>query len=419
MSPRYKPKETRDGLAMFGTIPVGSAPDVDPLVQLRGLKPSDGAVPYRAMRGLEEIGEGDSCHSWWGDRLMLADSRARANRAVTSPIYRGRDPGDVDRPGVGTEQDIAAAEERLRLSASIGATELRDMSSSGNPFVPVGVAVYVAQEFAVAARARASLFAALPQLPLPQYGLKVEVPRLTGGGSVAVITSDNSTVTEVDPTTALASSGRAYISGDVDVSRQLLEFSRPGWDQVMSADLGRALGVAVDSQLVTGSNTSGQTEGLATVSGINTVTYTDASPTVNKTVSKIWAAFQAIVESGGGPPEPGDGYLVVLAPRRLAQLSANSGSTSSLSLPPLPGRAVATSGVRLTLGGGTEDEIFVIARDEVFVGATAPILATYPEVGSSTLTVRLQARQSVAAMFSRQPKAICRISGTGLVAPTL
>jgi hypothetical protein len=206
----------------------------------------------------------------------------------------------------------------------------------------------------------------------------------------------------------------------VDVSRQLLEQARPRFDQVISADLGRALGVAVDSQLVTGTNANGQTEGLATVSGINTVTYTDASPTVTKTISKIWAGFQAIAESGGGPPEPGpDNYVVVMAPRRLAQLSANSGLTSAPILPPLPGRVVATSGVRLTLGGGTEDEIFVIARDEVFVGADAPVLQAFPEVGSGTLTVRLQARQSVAAMFSRQPKAIARISGTGLAAPTL
>jgi hypothetical protein len=31
----------------------------------------------------------------------------------------------------------------------------------------------------------------------------------------------------------------------------------------------------------------------------------------------------------------------------------------------------------------------------------------------------LQARQYAAAMFARQPKAICRISGTGLTPPVL
>jgi hypothetical protein len=390
-----------------------------PFVQMRGLKPSDGGVPYRVMRRLEEIGEGDNCHSWWGDKLKVADSRARANAATSSPIYRGRDPGDIDRPGA--DLGLDDAEERLRIAAAIGATELRDLSSSGNTFVPSGVAVYVATEFAVAARARASLFAALPQLTLPQYGLKVEVPKLTAGGSVAVVASDNATVTEVDPTTGLASSTRAYVAGQVDVSRQLLEMSRPGFDQVMSADLGRALGVAVDSQLVTGTNANGQTEGLATVSGAIAVTYTDASPTTNKTVSKIWEAFRQISEQGGGPPEPGpENYIVAMAPRRLAQLSANSGSTSAVTMPPLPGRVVATSGIRTVLGAGTnEDEIYVICRSETFVGASEPVLAVYPEVGSATLTVRLQARQSVAAMFSRQPKAIARISGTGLAAPVL
>jgi hypothetical protein len=392
-------------------------------VQIRGRRSSTiTAEPYAPMRGLQEIQDGDRVDSWWGDQLMLADSQERSRRASGSPLLRGRDQGDPDRPGIGTPDDLAAAQERLRLARVFAGRELRDMSASGNPFVPAGVAVYVAEEFSAAARARASLFDALPQRLLPRFGLKVEVPKLTGGGSVAVVASENTAVSETDPTTGLASSGRAYVAGIVDVSRQLLELSRPSFDQVISADLGRALGVAVDQQLVAGTNLNGQTEGLATVSGINSVAYTDASPTPNELVSKIWAGFQAIAESGGGPSEPGDdNYLIAMAPRRISWLAANTGQTAAVpALPALPGRVVASPGIRTTLGAGTnEDEIYLIARGEVFVGADPPTLAVYPEIGSGTLTVRLQARQSLAAMFSRQPKAIARISGTGLVAPTL
>jgi HK97 family phage major capsid protein len=312
------------------------------------------ADPYRHMRTGEGVLPGDVVASWFRDRLLIAESQARAQAAIRSPVLRGRDQGDPNDPTADDGLDVA--KERLRIAATLGVRELRDLSSSGNAFVPAGAAVYVAEEFSAAARARASLFNALRSRQLPAAGMKIEVPKFTGGAAVAVQSPENSAVQETDPTTGLASSNIAYVAGMVDASRQLFDFARPGFDQVLAADLGRALGVAVDQQLVSGTNANGQTEGLITVSGTIAVSYVDASPTVNKTVSKIWEAFRQIAEQGGGPPEPGaDNYLVVMAPRRLAQLSANSGSTSSLSLPPLPGLAVATSGVRTTLGGGTED----------------------------------------------------------------
>lgn len=248
------------------------------------------------------------------------------------------------------------------------------------------------------------------------------MPRLATGAAVAVVASEGAVVQETDPTSALASSNKALVSGQVDVSRQLLEFSRPGIDEVLAADLGNDTGLKIDSQLIAGTNTAGQTQGMAGLSGINTVTHTSGTPTAAALISKIWAAWQAIVDAGGGPPEPGpESYLVVVAPRRAAFLGADAGQTSATPVVPgLPGRLVVSPGIRQNLGASTsEDEVFVIARDEVFVALGRPVFAAYTEVGSSTLTVRLQARQYAGAMFARQPKAICRISGTGLVPPVL
>jgi Phage capsid family len=424
VSPRYEPRPQRslhatEPGASAGEIPAGVGASEQPEFLLRGRQQSGiAADPYRQMRQLEDVDEGVSVNSWWRDQLIIADSRVSADRAFAARARR-LDGGDPENPAA--DDELEDAKERLRISRAFAERELRDLSSSGNTFIPAGAAVYVASEFSVAARARASLFDALPQRPLPEFGLKVEVPRLVTGGSVAVVASENSAVSETDPTSALASSARAYLAGNVDVSRQLLELARPGIDQVVSRDLGRDLGLKVDQQLVTGSNAAGQTEGLATVAGTIAITYTAATPTLNKLVSAIWDGARQIAEQGGGPSElTPDNYLVVMAPRRFAYLSANTGSTSgSVTMPPLPGQAVATPGCRTVLGAGTnEDEIYVIAKDEVFVGSTPPMLAIYPEAGSSTLTVRLQARQSVATMFSRQPKAIARISGTGLVSPT-
>jgi hypothetical protein len=251
--------------------------------------------------------------------------------------------------------------------------------------------------------------------------MKWEVPRFSSGASVAIQASENAAISETDPTTALASSNIATIAGQVDSSRQLWDLARPGFDEALSRELGAALGAAVDVELVAGTNASGRPLGLANVSGINTVTWTDASPTAAEFVSKTWDAYRLIVENAGGPANPSpDDYLIVVHPRRLGFLSAASGNTAGLAgLPPLPGRVVASVGIRTNLGAGTEDEAYVIARDEVFVSGNAPRFFVHESVGSGTLTVRFQAMQYVAPMFNRRPKAIARISGSGMSAPTL
>lgn len=255
--------------------------------------------------------------------------------------------------------------------------ERRDLSTgagTGGAFVPQGAAVYIAEAFVPSAVGRAALYAALPKRDLPDVGMKWEVPIFGSGAGVAVQASENAAVQETDPTSSLASSNISTVAGQVDSARQLWDFARPGWDQALAADLGSALGAAVDVELVAGTNASGRTLGLANVSGVNAVTYTDASPTAAEFVSKLWEGYDQIVLNGGGPAEPGpENYIVAVHPRRLGFISAAAGNTGGLAgLPSLPGALVATTGIRTNLGGGTEDEAYVIARQEVFVSSNAP-----------------------------------------------
>jgi hypothetical protein len=85
---------------------------------------------------------------------------------------------------------------------------------------------------------------------------------------------------------------------------------------------------------------------------------------------------------------------VAVHPRRLGFISAAAGNTGGLAgLPPLLGALVATTGIRTNLGGGTEDEAYVIARQEVFVSSNAPKFRVAESVGSGTLTLRFSAWQ--------------------------
>jgi hypothetical protein len=360
--------------------------------------------------------------SFWFDLLLERESEQRVQQGLSNPAVAGRDPGVPSDPAL--DHQLAAARERLATVRKYDRYELdrraqRDLTSSG--FVPAaGSPMFIAEMFATAARARAALAAALPQQPLPPTGDHVEVPRLATGAAVAVVASEGAVVQETDPTSALATSNKAMISGQVDVSRQLLAFSRPGIEQVLAADLGAATGLLLDQQLVAGTNSAGQTMGLASVVGINTVSYTAATPSAAAFASKVWAAYEAIVSAGGGPADP-SAYLTVMAPRRLAWYQAFGGASSATPVQPgLPGQVIAVPGVRANLGASTsEDEVFVLARDELPIALGRPMFQVFEDVLSATQTVRLAARQYAATLFPRSPKSIARISGSGLVAPTL
>jgi hypothetical protein len=169
----------------------------------------------------------------------------------------------------------------------------------GGAFVPPGPPDYLADRFATSARAQATVAAALGVEPLREFGMALDVPRIETGAATAVQTAENAAVQETDPDLAIASSRVAYIAGQVDASRQLVERSNPAFDLVIAAELGKDLGLKVDVQALYGTNASGETLGLKNTTGILSVAYTDASPSAAELISKIWAAYEAL--AGGRP----------------------------------------------------------------------------------------------------------------------
>src|SRR6266540_6849232 len=152
--------------------------------------------------------------SFWGDLCLEAESQQRAQHSLESwpPLGDQGDPADP-----AADADLPEARERLAAVREFARYELdrlaqRDLTSSG--FIPAaGAPMFIAEQFATAARGRAALAAALPQQPLSPEGDHIETPRLVTGAAVAVVASENSTVQEADPTSALASSNKALISG--------------------------------------------------------------------------------------------------------------------------------------------------------------------------------------------------------------
>jgi hypothetical protein len=79
---------------------------------------------------------------------------------------------------------------------------------------------------------------------------------------------------------------------------------------------------------------------------------------------------------------------------------------------------VVDPSIPTTLGGGTEDVIIIIRASDMWLWESSLRTRVLPDVGSGTLTTRLQVYGYVAAQFARYPKATSTITGTGLIAPT-
>jgi HK97 family phage prohead protease len=364
----------------------------------------------------------DGPHSWFRDLAVAAHARATTDLAVT----RGQRVGTLleasflgSRTEAGEQGGLKEAQERLARHH-----EARDVTSAdpgAGAFVPAGPPAYVAEEFARAARSQATLAAALRTAPLPPQGLTVEVPRITTGSTVAVQAAENDAASDNSANwdSELAASPVGYLAGKVTVSQQALDRSLPGLDLVIARDLGAALGAVVDAQVIAGTGTDGQTLGLATVTGIKTVTWTDGSPTSQEFIGKCWAAFNEIASAGYGTSDPA-AFLTVMHARRYAWALHNAQNGQTIE-PRFPGQTVLTGGVRVALGAGTnEDEAFVLVRDETVLYVEPPRVGVFVDLaGSGTLTVTVRALQPLALMAARAPDSICRISGTGCAAPSL
>jgi hypothetical protein len=112
----------------------------------------------------------------------------------------------------------------------------------------------------------------------------------------------------------------AAVAGQVDISRQLFEFSRPSLDQVIVDDLSRAHAAAVDVEILNGNALSGRTRDLLNWSGILSVaaTITNAQTFLNS----LCQAYSQLAGASGFGASDTSGYVTILHPRRAAWLAA-------------------------------------------------------------------------------------------------
>jgi HK97 family phage major capsid protein len=307
-------------------------------------------------------------------------------------------------------------------------------------FVPPQFMVNLFAEYARSGRPTANLCGTAP---LPQEGMVVNVPKISTPTATGVQASETGAITTQDPASTLVSPSVVTIAGYVDTSRQAIERGQL-LEEALTADLGADYNMRLDVQVLNGSGSSGQHLGLLNVSGINAVTYTDATPALGGT-GKLWqklASAVGQVRSGrfAGPT------AIVVSPTQWAWMAAQQDSSNrpliapeGVALNPLgtntddasysgvAGRlfgvpVVLDGGMPANLGAGSNETRIIVAdfQDAILMeDSAAPAQLRYEQIASANLLIRLLAYGYSAFASARQPKAISVISGTGLITPAL
>jgi len=355
----------------------------------------------------------------------LTYAEERSNVSFFSDMYQSQFYGDP------------AATQRLNRHRDEMAVEHRDGTSAN--YAGLVVPQYLTQLAAELARAGRPTADQCTTLPLGDSGLSIEVSRVTTGASAAVQAAENDAVSETDIDDTLLTVPVRTIASGQQISRQAIERGT-GVDALIAADMMGAVATTLDDQILNGSGSSGQMLGIRNVSGINSVTYTDASPTAAELYSKVVDGIQQVNSNRYAGAD-----LIIMHPRRLAFMQAGvDGSNRPLVVPtqnvpqnamgvgPVAGYGntgasiaglpvVTDANIPTNLGSGTNEDVIIVARRSdllLFEDAGAPAMARMEQTAGLNLTVTLVSYQYAAFTAGRYPASISTISGTGLVTPT-
>lgn len=391
-------------------------------------QPTDDQLARDRADRLEKLG--------YGNPVVRSIHAAHGNVKITEPRTYAKGNGrsyfqDLVRVQRGLD-DTGDALERLQRHAQ-DVQEQRDMDTTdghGGYFVPPA---WLVDQFVPKARAGRAYADTVSKLPLPAGTNSINVPKVLTGTATAIQTNDNAAVNEQDMDDVSIEAKVRTIAGQTDVAIQLLDQSPVSFDEVIFRDLIADFNTKVDLQVLTGTGTTGQVLGVRNTPGITTIAV--ASQTVSAFYAAIADAIQRVNTGRYLPPEH-----IVMHPRRWAALTAAvdtderplvlpaaastngiatlDGVASQQVVGQLQGLPVVTDpNIGTTYGTGTnEDVVYVQRSSDLMLFESLIRSRVLPEVGSGTLTVRLQVYGYIAFTAARYPESVVEL--TGLTAPT-
>jgi HK97 family phage major capsid protein len=337
--------------------------------------------------------------------------------------------------------------------------ELRAMSrtdtTSVGEFVPPA---WLIDDYAAALRAGRPTANLCTVRELPGGTDSLNIPTLNGGTTqataTAVQTADNATLTTQDMISNTISAPVRTIGGYADVALQVIEQSplQGGMDALIWDDLLADYNKQLDTQVLSGSGSAGQVTGILTQTGINSITYTQASPTVvthypflMQGASQVarkrydqptaivmrpdrWFWFLSALDSSNRPlivPNVNGPFnaAMVQSPGLTAPLGATYGGMSTeggvagfFGTVPI----VLDGNIPNNVGGASNEDRIIVGRFSDALLFEGPLrVSAHPDALASSLGMRLRLYRYVAFTAGRAPVAFSTFTGTGNIVTTV
>lgn len=203
--------------------------------------------------------------------------------------------------------DKMRAEQRAGLTTGNGA---------GGEFVPP---LWLEDDFVKYARPGRIFANLVPTQPLPAGTDSINIPKIATGTATALMTGQNTGVTETDLTTTSIASSVFTVAGGQTVSLQLLEQSPLNIDMVVLQDLAASYAVSLNSLVLQGTGANSQPTGVMAQAGIIAIdlgqTLAEGVTLAQKIYLGVANAISQINSARYMPPE-----VIVMHPRRWASL---------------------------------------------------------------------------------------------------
>ena len=329
------------------------------------------------------------------------------------------------------------ARARLQRHAGEAAVEMRTnmnrTDGTGGEFVPP---LWLLNSYIALARAGRVTADLSSKFDLPPGTDTISLPKIAGGSTVTG-TTDASSVSNTDMTTATVTAPVNTYAGQQKFALSLLEQSPINFDQVVFQDLIAAYAQTIGAAVISGAGTGGTHKGILTSTATNSITYTATTPTGTGVYTAIAQAVSNVARLRYLPPT-----AIVMNPQRWYWLSAQvDGNGRPLTVPNSGGpfnalgvqnnEAVAQGEVGTMLGlpvfldpnigstYSTNQDRVIVARFSDLSLFEGPIRSRVLfETDADTLQVRLQVYSYSAFTAERLGAAISVCSGTGFAAPS-
>ena len=364
------------------------------------------------------------------------ETRSAAPARVISeePTYHARSENDFLRDAMAAEFG-GSYEARERIARYQNEVRIEKRDSGSSNFAGLVIPQYLVDEFAPLRRAGRKTLDISNRMALPATGMTVNLGRLTTGITSYVQASENTAPTESNPDDTLLTVNVNTVASMFDLSKQAA-MRGIGVETQLLGDAVRSYQSKVDALALNGSGSSGEHRGILNTSGINSVTYTDGTPTYLEFWPKLIDAIQAIASNYYG----GANAIVMHPTMAGALLKAVDGSNrpmivpssggpmnapgsydqigyeSRFSLAGLP--VVEDANMPTNLGTGTNETAIVIGDfSQAYLwedqGGT-PLYVRF-EQPDGNIAIRTVVYGFSAFTAGKYPTAFSAITGTGLI----